>query len=246
MLELHSVSRRFGGLLAVDEVSFALRPGSIVGLIGPNGAGKTTLVNVITGALRASSGRIMFDGEDITRIKSYQAARRGIARTFQIVQPFRELTVIDNVAAAVLFSRGHESPASSREVAKEIVHSVGLDSFASKQASTLTLAMRKRLEFAKAIAMNPKILFLDEVNAGLNSAEIDEALMLVRDIASRNITIVLIEHLMKVVMSVCTRILVLQQGKLIADGPPEQVTSDPAVVQAYLGSKYAKQRDAHA
>jgi len=240
VLQLQNVGRRFGGLNAVQDVSLTVGAGEILGLIGPNGAGKTTLVNVITGVHRASSGRVLFEGRDITRLAPYQTARIGLARTFQIVQPFPDLTVRDNVAAAALFSQKGISPKEAREIASAQLEFVGLQKLADHFAHSLTLAMRKRLELAKAVAMKPKLLFLDEVNAGLNSAEVEHALALIRDLANRGITIVLIEHLMQVVMSVCSRVVVLQNGALIADGSPQEIVNQPEVVAAYLGKKYAQ------
>jgi branched-chain amino acid transport system ATP-binding protein len=240
VLELDGVSRRFGGLQALQNVSLKVGSGEILGLIGPNGAGKTTLVNVITGVHRASAGRVIFQNRDITRLHPYQTARIGLARTFQIVQPFPELTVLDNVAAAALFSQSGLSPSQAREVAASQLEVVGLEKQLNQHAYSLTLASRKRLELAKALAMKPKLLFLDEVNAGLNTAEVEHAMVLIRKLAESGITIVLIEHLMKVVLTVCSRLVVLQNGALIADGTPQQVVSNPDVVAAYLGKKYAQ------
>lgn len=240
LMRLEAVSRRFGGLNAVQEVSLSIGRGEVLGLIGPNGAGKTTLVNVITGVHRASAGRVLFEGRDITRYRPYQTARNGIARTFQVVQPFPELSVLQNVAAAALFSGGIGGMRAANRVAAEKLEFVGLSLAADKPAASLTLAMRKRLELAKALAMRPKLLFLDEVNAGLNSAEVEMAMGLIRQIAQSGVTIVLIEHLMKVVMSVCSRIVVLQNGALIADGSASEVVANSRVIEAYLGKKYAQ------
>jgi branched-chain amino acid transport system ATP-binding protein len=240
ILRLNAVSRHFSGLQALSEVTLGINKGEVLGLIGPNGAGKTTLVNTICGVTPASSGTVVFMGQDITRIKTYQAARRGLSRTFQIVQPLAEFTALDNVAAAALFSQAGESLKSAREEARAHLAFVGLEAQAGQSAATLTLAMRKRLELAKALAMKPKLLFLDEVNAGLNSAEVERATRLIHQLAKGGITIVMIEHLMKVVLNVCTRIAVLHNGQLIADGEPRDVMKNPAVVDAYLGQQYAQ------
>jgi branched-chain amino acid transport system ATP-binding protein len=245
ILRLNAVSRRFSGLQALREVTFSVGKGEVLGLIGPNGAGKTTLVNTVCGVTPANSGAIIFDGRDITRIKTYQAARLGLSRTFQIVQPFAEFTALDNVAAAALFSQAGESIKSARDEARAHLAFVGLEAQAMQPAATLTLAMRKRLELAKALAMQPKLLFLDEVNAGLNSAEVERATELIHQLAAGGITIVMIEHLMKVVLNVCTRIIVLHNGQLIADGTPRDVISNPAVVDAYLGQQYAQRSAAN-
>jgi branched-chain amino acid transport system ATP-binding protein len=240
ILELEHVSKNFGGIRAVSDVSFGLRDGEIVALIGPNGAGKTTLVNVVTGVYTASSGRIRFRGTDVTAQRPFQAARRGLARTFQIVQPFPRMTVLENVAAGALFGGAHANVRDAMAGAREQLDFTGLTAFADRAASALTLAGRKRLELAKSLAMKPKVLMLDEVNAGLNATEIDGALALIRRIAARGITILIIEHLMKVVLSIAHRVLVLHHGQLIAEGTPKEIVDDPRVIEAYLGQKFAR------
>lgn len=239
ILRLDGVSKTFGGLRALTNVSFALSEGEVVGLIGPNGAGKTTLVNVVTGNLRRSSGRILFESEDVGLQKPYQAARRGLARTFQIVQPFPAMTVLENVTAGALFGGGADSLRDARDKARQSLDFVGLAALSDRPAANLALAARKRLELAKSLAMNPKVLMLDEVNAGLNSSEIDGALALIRKVADSGVTVLIIEHLMKVVLSLSKRLLVLHHGELIADGPSREIVSDERVIEAYLGQKFA-------
>ena len=238
ILELRGVSRRFGGLDALAEVDLSVQPGEIVGLIGPNGAGKTTLVNVVTGVYKPSSGSIHFNGSKIDGLKPYQISRIGVARTFQVVQPFPEMSVLENVMAPAIYAAGLKNIEEARVKALEKIEFVGLGAEVQTMAFQLTLASRKRLELAKSLAMNPQILLLDEVNAGLNPTEIDKALELIRTIAASGVTIIIIEHLMKVVMSLCNRIVVLHHGALIAEGTPKEITTDPRVVQAYLGSRY--------
>ncbi len=239
LLELQGVTRRFGGLHAVDHVTLSVPQGEVVGVIGPNGAGKTTLVNVITGVHSASAGKVLFAGRDISRVKPWQAARLGIARTFQVVQPFPEMTVLENVAAAAMFAGAASYGTDANAQALEQLRFVGLSELAARPAASLTLAMRKRLELAKSLAMRPKLLLLDEVNAGLNATEVGHALQLIREAAARGLTILIIEHLMKVVLSLCSRIVVLHHGELIATGTPAEIVKDPRVVQAYLGRRYA-------
>jgi branched-chain amino acid transport system ATP-binding protein len=242
LLELRNVSRSFGGVRAIHNVSLKLEPGQIVGLIGPNGAGKSTLVNIITGVHPASSGEVLHKGEPIQRLKPFQISARGIARTFQVVQPFPAMTVVENVMAGAMFAAGIPSMDEARRVAMEHLAFTGLAALADRPAEQLTLAYRKRLELAKSLAMNPHILLLDEVNAGLNTTEVEQALNLIRAIAARGISIVIIEHLLKVVTGLCSRIIVLHHGELIADDPAADVIRDPRVIEAYLGSRFAERQ----
>jgi branched-chain amino acid transport system ATP-binding protein len=239
ILELKNLTRSFGGICAVDDVTLQIMPGEIVGLIGPNGAGKTTLVNLISGFLSASSGQVIFNGEDITRLKPQRIARKGIARTFQIVQPFAQMTVLENVMAAALFAGG-ASLGQAREQAIEHLEFTNLAHMRDRPANELALANRKRLELAKSIAMNPRILMLDEVNAGLNTSEIEDALAMIRRIAETGKSIIVIEHLMRVVASLAQRVVVLHRGAILSQGTTAEVFEDQNVIEAYLGSRFAQ------
>ncbi|MDF2371613.1 MAG: ABC transporter ATP-binding protein [Rhizobiaceae bacterium] len=240
ILELKGLTQRFGGLIAVNDVDLSVEAGEIVGLIGPNGAGKTTVVNLITGVFKPSSGTVTFKGRRLDGLKPYQISRMGVARTYQVVQPFPEMSVLENVMAPAIFAAGASSKAEAMRAADEAIDFLGLKDLRDTLASELTLAERKRLELAKSLAMKPEVLLLDEVNAGLNPAEIEIALEMIRAIAARGVTIILIEHLMKVVMSLCSRIVVLHHGAKIAEGKPDEITKNEKVIQAYLGNRYAK------
>ncbi len=233
LLTVKDVSRRFGGLLAVNAVSLSAAKGRITALIGPNGAGKTTLFALIAGFLKPSDGTVRYSGEDVTGEPPHRLARRGIARTFQIVQPFAGLTVRENIrVGAHLHHRAREAAlAAAEQVARE----VGLTDMLDRPASALTVAGRKRLELARALATEPRLLLLDEVLAGLNPSEIRDIVPVIRGLRDRGITILMIEHVMQAVMSLAEHVFVLAEGRIIAAGTPAEVAADPAVIEAYLG-----------
>lgn len=233
LLHVENVSKRFGGLLAVDQASLTVEPGCIAALIGPNGAGKTTLFAIISGFLPPDQGRILYDGTDVTGEPPHRLARLGIARTFQIVQPFANLTVCENIAVGSHLSR--ISHVDALATAAEIARLVGLDAQLERQAAALTVAGRKRLELARALAIEPRLLLLDEVLAGLNPSEIRDMVPVIRDIAMRGVTILMIEHVMQAVMSLAERVFVLAEGRIIAHGSPQEVAADRHVIEAYLG-----------
>ena len=233
LLRVEQVSKRFGGLLALDRASFAAEHGRITALIGPNGAGKTTLFSIIAGYLPLSAGRIVYDGVGIAGERPYRLARRGIARTFQIAQPFTGLTVRENIAVGTHLSR--PARADALAAAADIAREVGLGDLTERPAATLTVAGRKRLELARALAIGPRLLLLDEVLAGLNPSEIRDMVPIIRAIRGRGVTIIMIEHVMQAVMNLAERVFVLSEGRVIAEGPPEAIVADPVVVEAYLG-----------
>ncbi|MGN6306928.1 MAG: ABC transporter ATP-binding protein [Mesorhizobium sp.] len=241
VLEITHVTRRFAGLIAVNDVSFTLNQGEILGVIGPNGAGKTTLVSLISGTLAPSAGDIAFEGRPITKLPAYRRARLGIGRTFQIMRPFPGLSVLDNVAVGALFGHGggESDLAKARELARAQLDFVGLAKFADQRADELGGPSRKRLELAKALAMQPKVLLCDEVMAGLNLVEIDEVIEVLKRVRERGISILVIEHVIKAIKSLSDRLLVLHHGEKIADGDPDTVLSDARVVEAYLGRRRA-------
>jgi branched-chain amino acid transport system ATP-binding protein len=244
-LRITDIGMRFGGLWALSEVSFDVERGSVVGLIGPNGSGKTTLMNVISGVYKPTTGEVTYAGKRIADVPAYDVCHLGIARTFQIVKPFASLSVRENVAVGAMYGRngGKRSTRASFERAQELLEIVGLARVADRPAAELTIPDRKRLEVAKALALDPDVLLLDEVMAGLNATEVDEALELLRDVNRRGVTLIVVEHLMKAIVSISTTIVVLAEGKKIAQGAPSTVLASPQVIEAYLGSRWVKRQE---
>jgi len=235
LLSVQGVTKRFGGLQALSQVTFDLPEGQILGLIGPNGAGKTTLFNAINGVYPPEEGRIIFREKDVTTAKTYFHARMGMARTHQIVQPLNELTVRENVMVGACFGRKNQGLGQAAETADEVLEFVELKARAKQLAGSLNVAQKKRLEMARALASRPYLLLLDEVLAGLNPSEIGNMVEIVKKIRDRGITIIMIEHVMKAVMNVSDRIIVLDYGQQIAEGSPEEISSNEKVIEAYLG-----------
>lgn len=252
MLEIRHVAKRFGGLHALSDISFSVGEGQTVGIIGPNGAGKTTLINLISGAIAPSEGRILFMGKEISGRKAYAINNLGVARTFQVVRIFSKLTVLDNVMAGQV-DRKRKGPwrlafesqvggmgggggyLRNRATAQELLDFVGISRYRDELAENLPYALTKRLEIARALATRPKLLLLDEPSSGLNPAELVDQIALIREINRQGITILIIEHVMKVIMDISHRLIVLHYGKKIAEGEPKEVYTNPEVVEAYLG-----------
>ncbi len=240
LLELDGVQKSFGGLTAVNKVSLSVEAGQIFGLIGPNGAGKTTLLNMIAGALKPDGGRIRFLGQDITGMRAYNICRRGVARTFQISRPFPRMTVLENVMVAAAFGGG---VGVSDQVAhcRQVLDLVGFPAAHDTQAMDLNTVQLKRLDLARALASRPKLLLLDEIGAGLTPTELNDLIALIRHIRELGITIIAVEHLLKVIMGISDRIVVLNYGVKIADDTPEKIASHRQVIDVYLGDKYLRE-----
>jgi branched-chain amino acid transport system ATP-binding protein len=235
MLRVQQLSKTFGGLKAVREVSFTLPAGTIYGIIGPNGAGKTTLFNLIDGVFPPDQGQVEFREQNITGLPSYRLAQLGLARTHQIVRPLQELTVRENAMVGACYGRKRLSGAAARRRADEALERVGLAAHAEQLAGTLNLAEKKRLELTRALAADPYLLLLDEVLAGLNQTEVSQLLQTLRALSSEGLGILMIEHVMQAIMNVSDQVLVLESGALIAQGPPAEIAANPRVIEAYLG-----------
>ncbi|MCR4426426.1 MAG: ABC transporter ATP-binding protein [Firmicutes bacterium] len=236
LLEIENLTMRFGSLAANDDVSFSVSQGEIVGLIGPNGAGKTTCFSCVTGFLRPTAGRVRFDGHDITGMPPYAVCRRGLARTFQIVRTLKDMTVEENImTGAFLRTPSHDQ---ARKIAREIMELTDLTQNRDKLGKSLTIADRKRLEIARALATRPSLLMLDETMAGLNQTEIRDAMELCQRLRGEGVTLVVVEHIMEAIMPISDKIIVLDSGKKIAEGKPKEIACDERVIKAYLGDKY--------
>jgi branched-chain amino acid transport system ATP-binding protein len=235
LLEVRALSKRFGGVQAVGELSFTVSEGEILALIGPNGAGKSTVFNLINGVLRPDSGNVFFAGADITGRPTYEIAHRGIARAHQIVQPLAGLSVLDNCLVGACYGGEGLSMAAGREVVREVTALVGLEDRIDMPAGALTTAGKKRLELARALCGRPRLLMLDEVLAGLNPSEIERMIEVIRAIRARGVSILIIEHLMRAIMSLSDRVVALNLGRHLAEGTPQEIANHPAVIEAYLG-----------
>ncbi|MGH3436087.1 MAG: ABC transporter ATP-binding protein [Sciscionella sp.] len=244
VLEVVGLTRRFGGLRAVDDVSFAVPEGEILGVIGPNGAGKSTFVNLVTGHVKPTSGKVLVDGNDVTGDRPWTIARARVARTFQIVKPFRGMTVRENVAIGTMYGPdGVRRLSRGLAAADAALVRVGLADRADTAPGELTVADARRLELAKALALRPRLLLLDEVMAGLRPNEIEPSLELIHSLRDEGMTILVIEHVMKAIVALSDRVLVLHEGKLLTEGPPREVLEDPRVIEAYLGHRYARREE---
>lgn len=235
LLEVHNITKRFGGLVAVNDLSLSVNQGEILGMIGPNGAGKTTAFNMISGYYQADEGKVIFDGKDITKLRPDQVCKLGLARTFQVVKPFPHLSVLDNVIVGA-YNRTNDKQ-TARQKAREILEFLGMGNMTGQLAGGLSVAGRKRLEIAKVLATEPKMILLDEAMAGLRPKETDEIIELVRQISQQGVALLLVEHVMKVIMSLADRIVVIHHGEKIAEGEPQAVVQDKAVIDAYLGEE---------
>ena len=244
VLETQGLGRRFGGLQAVSDVSFSVPEGQVLGVIGPNGAGKSTFINLVTGHIKPSEGRVLIDGKDLTGARPWVIAHARVARTFQIVKPFRGMSVRENVAVGVLYGpQGTNIMSHALKAADEVLEEVGLAGLGDRPPGELSVADARRLEFAKALALRPRLLLLDEVMAGLRHTEIEPSLELIRSLKARGITIIVVEHVMKAILAVSDQVLVLHQGQVLTSGEPQEVLRDPRVIEAYLGHRYAKRRE---
>jgi branched-chain amino acid transport system ATP-binding protein len=242
LLEVRDVTKKFGELVANDRVSFTVEAGAIVGLIGPNGAGKTTLFNCVSGLYPVTSGKIFFDGREITGLPSYRIARMGAVRTFQVVRPLKEMTVFDNVRVGAFL---HDADAAgARATAEHCIQICGLAEFADKTSGDLPIGVKKRLELARALATRPRLLMLDEVMAGLTSTEVNTALDLIRNIRKEGITLLIVEHIMEAIMPIADKVVVLDGGVKLAEGPPSEIIHDERVITAYLGEKFSRRMQA--
>jgi len=235
LLQAKGITKRFGGLVAVNNFDISVEEGEIVGLIGPNGAGKTTAFNLISGFLELTSGEVHFDGRDITNLRPDQVCKRGLARTFQVVKPFAQLSVLENVMVGA-YNRTN-SQVEAQNHAEEIIHFLGLEKIAQENAGSLSVAYRKRLELAKTLATKPKIILLDEAMAGLRPKETDEIIELVRQVRKMGISLLIVEHVMRVIMALAERIVVIHHGEKLAEGTPEDIAINQDVIDAYLGEE---------
>ena len=243
VLETRGLGRRFGGLQAVSDVSFSVPERQVLGVIGPNGAGKSTFINLVTGHIKPTEGRVLIDGKDLTGARPWTIAHARVARTFQIVKPFRGMTVRENVAVGVLYGpRGVKVMSQALNAADEVLEEVGMAGLGDRPPGELSVADARRLEFAKALALRPRLLLLDEVMAGLRHTEIEPSLELIRSLKARGITVIVVEHVMKAILAVSDQVLVLHQGQVLTSGDPHEVLSDPRVIEAYLGQRYAKRQ----